>query len=457
MFLQRLQFILYFLLLIFVPKCYAPPIQEEYTQLTSKLPIVSILKTVLLGYMTHVVTVRPRNGVTEVGTTERRLFAFMYPCSGIGLAVGSMYKALFEDRILGISQYNSLLKGYDKEKEKEEGERKKENEKEMEENEKEEEEKEEEKDQGNGSKNLTSYELHSQAIHLRNRLIDDKKAENINIGEDDNSAYLAAFLHVLGPEKAKKTKHCILNGSLIIGFENEDKTMDEDSYCLSDEITINGPGANCRYQRAIEPCDVRYLSTDMIYNLRAAHNTDETSYVEIFVTIGQLFFTTIECMDIDGDRWSKVIMIIYTAMSVLQSTSLFILHKQTMSFSIKDDEELLSKDEKYILTEDDRKLLGEFIDILGYDDEEIAGISMILGVIASLLIAIWADYNAHSITEWLVLSWILSPIFAAMFFILIGYLDCDGNSRWLVVSSYVLFSTSTGLILSATIIGYLPK
>ncbi|KAI9027585.1 hypothetical protein CLU79DRAFT_832951 [Phycomyces nitens] len=167
-----------------------------------------------------------------------------------------------------------------------------------------------EKEKDNNAKASESYKLRSRTIRLRDRLVNDQKAEHKNIGKDENSAYLAAFLHVLGPEKAKKRKHCILNGSLTIGLRNEDTFLWRDYICLSDEVTITGPGAICKYQKEIKPWDVRYLSTNMIDNPESAHNMDETSYIEIFVTLGQLFFTTISCMDIDGDRWAKVVIII---------------------------------------------------------------------------------------------------------------------------------------------------
>ncbi|KAL0083935.1 hypothetical protein F4703DRAFT_1857654, partial [Phycomyces blakesleeanus] len=60
---------------------------------TSKLPIISILQTVLLGYISHVVTIRPRTGVSKFPTGYRRFIALVYPSSGIGLAVESMYKS----------------------------------------------------------------------------------------------------------------------------------------------------------------------------------------------------------------------------------------------------------------------------------------------------------------------------------------------------------------------------
>ncbi|KAI9027442.1 hypothetical protein CLU79DRAFT_832825 [Phycomyces nitens] len=199
-----------------------------------------------------------------------------------------------------------------------------------------------EEDEDNNTETSEPRKPRSRAIRLRDCLVNDQRAQNINIEDHNNSAYLAAFLHILGPEKAKKTKHCILNGFLTIGYENQEETT-EYSYCLSDKITTSGPGATCKYQRDIDPSNVRYLSTDMIDKLESAHNTDEISHIEIFVTMGQIFFTSITCNDTDGDRWVKVILIMYTLMSVLQTASLFILHKQTTAFSIKDDQELSSE------------------------------------------------------------------------------------------------------------------
>ncbi|KAI9021731.1 hypothetical protein CLU79DRAFT_189612 [Phycomyces nitens] len=377
---------------------------------------------------------------------------------GIGAAVGSMAKVFYDDKILGIYQYSSMLKGYSKEEEEEE-------EEDCQTTPKAESSdpsildiplaQKSEKDKVNNTMISDSYKLCSRAIRLRDRLINDQKEKNINI-EDDNSAYLAAFLHALGPENAKKTKHCILSGSLIIGYENEDKTLNKTDSCLSSQIITSGPGATCKYQKEIMPWNVRHLSTDMIDNLESAHNMDETSYIEICVTFGQLFFTTIACMDIDGDRWAKVIIIIYTAMSVLQATSLFILHKQSMSFSIKDDQELSPEAIKAPLIKEDCEQLAKPINAPHFDNPEyITIISMILGIIASLFIGIWADYNAHSTTEWLVLSWIISPIPIAVFFIIINVAELNGSIT--LIAFFLLPIASIGCLIAATIVGYLPK
>ncbi|KAL0075301.1 hypothetical protein J3Q64DRAFT_1775889 [Phycomyces blakesleeanus] len=461
--LRRLQFIFCLLLLAIIPNCYAPPIQQD-TKATSNLPVVSIFRTILLGYMTHVITIRPKKGVGKFGTLHRRAIAFAYPSSGIGLAIGPIYKSLYGDRILGIFQYQSLLRSYEKETKSKDTERK------------------DDKSQdptdtalkdsllltikstiqydkisADDNKKLSSEKLHSKSVHIRDRLVSDLKARNIYIGEDDNSPYLAAFLYLLGPEKAKKTKHCILNTSLIIGSNNIDQTESSDSYCATEGMIVTGPGAASKYQKKVLASQVRYMTVDMIDQLETAHNMDDTSYVESFVTIGQLFFTTIECMDLDGDRWAKVIIIIYTTMSVLQTVSLVMLHKQTMAFSIKDDkdEEASLKSDSFILTKEDRKLLGEFSDTLMFEEEDIAIISMLVGMIVFLIFGVWANYGSHGTTEWLVISWILSPISLCL---VTGYLvGFDKDKVWIILWVSLLSFGAVGCLIAATVIGYLPK
>ncbi|KAI9027490.1 hypothetical protein CLU79DRAFT_739410 [Phycomyces nitens] len=144
-------------------------------------------------------------------------------------------------------------------------------------------------------------------------------------------------------------------------------------------------------------------------------------------------------------------------MSVLQSTSLFMLHKQTTAFSIKDGQGLLSKGIKAILTED-LKQLGEATDITMLDDGIITVIFMLLGTIASLLIGTWADYNAHSTTQWLVLSWILSPIsFVVIFFFIMCTSSWEENWDSFLILFCISCIPSIGCLIAATIIGYLPK
>ncbi|KAL0078782.1 hypothetical protein F4703DRAFT_1877170 [Phycomyces blakesleeanus] len=202
------------------------------------------------------------------------------------------------------------------------------------------------------------------------------------------------------------------------------------------------------------------MTADMIDQLDTVHNTDETSYVEIFVTIGQLFYTTIECMDIDGDRWAKLIIIVYTAMSILQTFSLIVLHKQTTAFSIKDDkndeEEDIVKEDGLSLTEEDRESVSEDNGTLKLDDIQVSALSTFLGMIVSLIIGVWAKYNSHSTVEWLVIAWILSPLPLATFFIFCVLFNFNGETKWANALVSIFLISSTGCLIAATIIGYLP-
>ncbi|OAD72184.1 hypothetical protein PHYBLDRAFT_170081 [Phycomyces blakesleeanus NRRL 1555(-)] len=423
---KKLQFILCIVLLISVPKCCAPPIQQDNDFLTSKLPITSILRTVLLGYLTHIVTIRPRTGITDIPTFYRRILALIWPCGGIGLATGSIYKSLFGDRILGIREYKPFFKSYEKGKIDKEDNKKENSDVETRDKGNDDENTNEadrisqtqvdsasvglltvpsistsecEKDNKEAIKTSELNELHSEASKLRDQLVGYIKKES--------------FLHLLGPKDAKKTKHCILNGSLVIGFNDSNKQKADRSTCKTETITVTGPGAACKYQRTVDFKDVCYMTVDMINQLETAYNMDDTSYLEIFITIGQLLFTTFECMDLDGDRWAKLIIIMYTIMSVLQTLSLLMLHKQISTFSIKEDEdeETLLNDDDSISTEDeDKKTLVNGKDSISTEDgrkhlaiysdlvnERNFSITFILTVLVIFfLIGIWADYNSHS-------------------------------------------------------------
>ncbi|OAD72166.1 hypothetical protein PHYBLDRAFT_147143 [Phycomyces blakesleeanus NRRL 1555(-)] len=397
---KKLQFILCIVLLISVPKCCAPPIQQDNDFLTSKLPITSILRTVLLGYLTHIVTIRPRTGITDIPTFYRRILALIWPCGGIGLATGSIYKSLFGDRILGIREYKPFFKSYEKGKIDKEDNKKENSDVETRDKGNDDENTNEadrisqtqvdsasvglltvpsistsecEKDNKEAIKTSELNELHSEASKLRDQLVEYFKKEKYSLKENDNTPYLAAFLHILGPKNAKKIKHCILNDSLVIGFNSSDRLIGSDASCETEEITVIGPGAACKYQRAVKPKDARYMTVDMINQLETAYNMDDTSYVEIFVTAGQLFYTTIECMDLDGDRWAKVIIIIYTTMSILQTLSLIMLHKQMSAFSIKEDEDekIRNDDGDSTSTEgEDEKTLPNHEDSVSTEDED---------------------------------------------------------------------------------------
>ncbi|KAL0076542.1 hypothetical protein F4703DRAFT_1946149 [Phycomyces blakesleeanus] len=495
MHLQGLRYSVCALLLAFIPKCYAPPIQQDSIESTNTMAIISILRTVMLGYMTHVVTVRSISGVTELPTLYRRILAFIYPSSGIGLALSSIYKAIYGERVLGVAQYSYILRKYEKENNSKstkgdnnvqtsttptllqspdisESRSTTEN----------------IKDKIDKGYNVDSETLLSNVIQLRDRLMKDLKASGINVEKDNNGPYLAAFLHAIGPERAKKTKHCILNGSLTYGSNSNDISKSTRSCRKTEDITVVGPGASCRYQHSVEKVWLHFSSTDVIDQLEMAYHIDDTSYVETFVTIGQLLFTTIECMNIDGEKWVKVIIIIYTAMSILQTVSLVVLHKQISAFSVKYypnpfehkptdyKVEIDSLDESYIesnngeklprenkgtpLTVEERKEFDRLTNNNDLDDFEVGLYSMVLGTISSLLLGIWAGYNKHTLTEWLVLAWVLSPIFLTVLTIPVmglGNQYDDIGDLWLELILGIFSVGAIGCLMAATIIGYLPK
>ncbi|KAI9027578.1 hypothetical protein CLU79DRAFT_739819 [Phycomyces nitens] len=140
-------------------------------------------------------------------------------------------------------------------------------------------------------------------------------------------------------------------------------------------------------------------------------------------------------------------------MSILQATSLFMLHRQSMAFSIKDAEELSPEAIEAPLLENDSIDLEE-VDEPVHDSVATMLNSVVIGIIASLLIGIWADYNAHSATQWLVLFWILSPIGSSVVYLfLLAFCRCFDED----VPLYVSCIPSAGFLIAATITGYLPK
>ncbi|KAL0087559.1 hypothetical protein J3Q64DRAFT_1733417 [Phycomyces blakesleeanus] len=446
---QRLQFILHISLSTFIPKCLASPSQQDDTEPISKLPIVLM----------------PNNN-----GFQRRILALLCPSIGIGVAAVSMYKAFCGDKILGIAQYKPLLRRYEKENPTTR-----------------------DIDQDslheirikhrnlfrmspssspllaststskrpinhynrgdnqhlNDIDEIISIEQRSKVLQLRDRLFQDMEVEDIEIAEDDNSPYLAAFLHIIGPEKAKKTKHCLLNDSLYIGYSHD---YSEDHCRVSrrtEYITVVGPGAVCINQGKLRPANARYMTVDMIDQLETAHNIDGSSYVEIIVTISQLFYTTVECMNIDGDRWVKLISIIYTAMSVLQTFSLVVLHKQTAAFSIKDDADpnanrIYFGPKREILLP---HYLNGVYDILELSD--VAVLSTLMGIILFMVVGVWADYSSYSIAKWFVIFWIISPLVFIAFALIVFFLSLTPYCGFLVdctftITFIILFICSDG-------------
>ncbi|KAL0085412.1 hypothetical protein J3Q64DRAFT_1849100 [Phycomyces blakesleeanus] len=135
----------------------------------------------------------------------------------------------------------------------------------------------------------------SKVAHLRDRLEQDagveygKKLSNNSLEEKSNAAYLAAFLHTMGPRRAKKIKHCILNGSITLGSNREPRCKNNAVYTSTAYLTVSGPGAACKFQYKFDLNDAEFMTDDMINSLETAHNIDDTPYIEIFITIVQLF------------------------------------------------------------------------------------------------------------------------------------------------------------------------
>ncbi|KAI9027516.1 hypothetical protein CLU79DRAFT_739538 [Phycomyces nitens] len=498
--LQNIHLLLCIILVGFVHRCRAPPVEETGLYQVTIPPALSILKTIILGYVAHILIVRPETGIGPYSTMARRLGCFAFPVMGIGFAAQSIYFAFNGDRILGISKFKNMLVNYDQEfrnKNIQGGDNisvdpgsslfsdtfKSNNQKEF------------------GTIHLSNPEdiFFSKSRHLRDWLIESMRANGIYTKEYDNAPYLAAILHTMGPENAKKVKHCILNENILMGFDSETYTPLREHYVgLTKDLSVSGPGSKAEYQTTIRPSYTRYLSINMLDQLIRSNNVDDTSYLELCITFGQIFFTVVECLEIDGNKWAKVIMIIYTAMSVFQVLSLFILHKQSMPFSIyygqdiswekliadrgiyylKDLKRILfpkkyaakphqSDDNancamlyqgsciRFILERkefelDRRRIL---IDIYG---NRVHGIFSILGMGFSPLVCIWADYTSQTMTKWLVIGWMIAPV---VFHCGIAVQNGTIGYNYLIRTTWLIFISllSLGCVLTATVFGYIPN
>ncbi|KAL0074899.1 hypothetical protein F4703DRAFT_1891504 [Phycomyces blakesleeanus] len=499
MFLRNNLLILCILLVEFVHRCRAPPVEQEEADPFAIPPALEILKTIVLGYMAHVLTVRPETGIGPYSTESRRLGCFAFPVMGIGFAAQSIYFAIYGDNILGISKFKQMLKKYDEETRNsyaKGGENisvnpgsslfsetfKSNNQKEF--------------NATHQTSNVESFLERTSS--LRDWLVESMRANGVYTKEYDNAPYLAALLHTMDPKDAKKVKQCILNENILLGFDSSTyKPLKEHFVKVTKDLSVSGPGSLAEYQTTVRPSYVRYLSISMLNQLTASYNVDDTSYFEVCVTLGQIFFTVVECMEIDGDKWAKVVMIIYTAMSVFQVTSLFALHKQSMPFTVYYDQDLswqkliedrgiyVIKDVKRILFPhkyapkpltptgivysgwvyptscvlfilerrefelDRRRLL---IDIYG---NRVHGIFSILGMGVSPLVCIWADYKSQSITKWLVIGWMVAPV---VFHCGIAIQNGTIGYNFLVRSTWFIFISllSLGCLLTATVFGYIP-
>ncbi|KAI9030895.1 hypothetical protein CLU79DRAFT_731889 [Phycomyces nitens] len=557
---HKLLFLSVFILLI-LPGCYAPPIDDEESAAYQQGPHINIsktykiLKTIILGYLTHIMTIRPRSDTDQANMAFRRIVYFIYPTLGISTAVMAIISVSKNDTILRI---DDLKKTYE----------------------------EINKPIPIWSKAFakslwkTITEIWSQAtISIKKVLkpdietpsekpeksfvdavadMENKYYKHLNKTKPDgkyiireknsNSVYLAAILNTLEPSQAKKVKDCILNGSLYLGFDlkdstlkddestdstikddeskastikvdeskastikvdgskdstikvdgSTDSTMKDDISLIKDKLlytknmTITGPGAICQYQVPIRADNVCFLTREMLNQLQPVHFLDNTSYIAICITSGQLVYTVIECIDADGDKWAKVIMLIYTIMSVLQTISLIVLHKQLAAYSIHYDKDIklgvnltpdnndseiidiLPEYEKTIEKKHDDNVLcyrGSFLEKLS-NNEQFSSMDPIKffkqkkwafilsafgGVVVSLLIGIWADYTARSTTQWIVLAWILSPFLLASVYLVRS--SMESTNRWLYIPLvfilYFIGIGGAGCVLAATIEGYI--
>ncbi|KAL0087762.1 hypothetical protein J3Q64DRAFT_1734329 [Phycomyces blakesleeanus] len=271
MFLQRLQFILCIIVSIFVSKCRAPPIQQEYT-----------------------ISAKPESQISP--TLHRRIIAFIYPTDTKKRNKKEKEQKAKEANGIMAENTNSPHTPLLPKISTPEG----------------------EKNQVDSTRLTESQTLCLKVSKLRERLFRGySKIERIKIDEWDNSPHLAAFFACNWDRKnSRKTRHCILSGSVTIG-------------CKTKEISVLGPGAICESQGKIH-------TNFLAIHLETAYNTDNTSYI---------FFTTLECLNLDGDRWIKS------------------YNKANSSFSIKDEEDkqLVDTYEKRLLTEEDREILRKII------------------------------------------------------------------------------------------------
>ncbi|KAI9030883.1 hypothetical protein CLU79DRAFT_831404 [Phycomyces nitens] len=477
-------FVLFVLLFICVQECYAPPLQQGRTPTYQETRIFSIIKTVVLAYLLHTLTIRSSSSSTKNLTAITRILFLAYPALGIGMASESISSAYYADKHLGINLFKKPLKEYEMLKNDSSiykgssmaSSTRKINYK-------------------DGSKADTSplvsdYDcLRDEIRKLRDWLVEYIKTnEKVEIKDYDNAPYLAALFHIMGRDKARKIKHCIVNSSLYIGFDLLfDTVLIETDSNEVEYMRIAGSGAMCRYQKIIFPKVVRYLSTDLLDELMATYRLDDTSYTQRCVTVMQIMYIVYECIGGRGDRWSKLIMIIYTIMSILQTASLAALHTQTTAYSIhyKSDithnvsntsntpkptshdsalhQENTIRDPRDFLYQGSflHQIIEEMVPYCKQEAIESANnmdptvlASIIGGTGISLLLGLWADYNIHTNTEWIVLSWILS----SFLFGIVTYFSNNTNITSIIPLFLPIIAIPGGLacVLAATIEGY-PK
>ncbi|KAI9030894.1 hypothetical protein CLU79DRAFT_360716 [Phycomyces nitens] len=552
---------------VIIQQCYAPPISiqqpivDQASNQINRTKTYKILKTIVLGYLTHIMTIRPSPDTDQKNTLFWRATIFVYPTMGIGTAITAIMSVPKADKILGIDHFKTFYAKKEKEALEKQGKI------------------------GKSWISLTLIDIWDSIKRTFCQLLDtlgfityipDKepeldpadfkknvealKDEIVAYGEDgeysipygaDNVAYLAAILLVLKPRQAKRVKHCILNGSLYLGFDIKDDELGKykEKLICTEDMTIVGSGSIHKYQAGVKAHSARYLTPEMLIQLQSVHYLDNTSYLGICITTGQLVYTVIECIDADGDRWAKVIMVIYMMMSVLQTISLWVLHKQIAACSIyyaediaydgsdsgeiinngnttpgTDDSEPINAISKPTIdaentepinarpktthednetdkliendtsddgvinpktkNEADHTKSGEktndllytksFLEMIVnqepiYKNEGFTTfgeqkywsyiISGLGGLSVSLMFGIWANYQAHTTTQWIVLAWILSPILMIGLIIIQKILLKEDSFLHgpLVCLTYLIGITGAACVLAGTVEGYTVK
>ncbi|KAI9021593.1 hypothetical protein CLU79DRAFT_752292 [Phycomyces nitens] len=328
--------------------------------------------------------------------------------------------------------------------------------------------------------------------------------DEFNRGKHDNGGYLRDLMISIGPVRAEKLKKAILSGSIYIGcnlvVEKEDY---KPVHLKTEDMTIAGPGSKCSYQIPVHPKIVRYLSKPMLNQLREATCLEESAHLPRFISLIQLGYTLYEIIRGSGDSWSKIILGIFTIMSILQTASLFFLPMQVSAFSIESD---LERDRAYYEKQGIQNIdiynVNNFNGAMAHISEEVEGsekknarvalqvlarsrvpsyLGLALfvenktrlkslstqpsgkwelcvlssGVVVPLLFGIIAGYERHTTTQWLVIAWICSSI--PFTFLRLFFLEPDLiNSKTFIPMMLVMVLPGISLILAATICSYLP-
>ncbi|KAL0091875.1 hypothetical protein J3Q64DRAFT_1725677 [Phycomyces blakesleeanus] len=443
------------LLYISVLECYGlPENTTEDTRATySNVVAFSVIKAIVFAYLAHSMVIRPSMNTISSGTFGERFLFLAFPTFAGSLVSHHISAAWYGDRSLGIENFKKPLEVYSKTIS-------------------------EEADDNiihtiagepSGSyfgsfSAQNDIELESNPMKANLNMVQQKtqrksdwlvdygnKTQEFNIEDHDNATYLAALLQSLGPDKAKKLKHCLLNSSLFVGFDLLDETLLEDlNYIKTDQIRVIGLGVACKYQASVAPSVVRYLPTTMLDQLYDSSSVDRVPYKEVFITLVQLGYTVIECLNPNNEnKWIKSVLLVYMIMSMGQTLSILALHTQEFAFSVRyrpgHPKQNISSDNTCTPASDthldkdfgctSRPLEGQNETANEYCDAVIHKGSFLYQVLQGLniytnteepldpyeesvwnffvvvllfampfLLGIWADYASHSTTEWLVLA-----------------------------------------------------